>query len=634
MMITVSVIIPTYNCPFLKRAITSALDQAYPPLEVIVVDDGSSQVDNQKIINNLKKQYPNKSLQYWRIRHSGLPAVVRNVGIKKAQGEWLAFLDDDDYWLKNKLKKQLEVAQTQPQLAAVCSQAYVTGTKKRYHSLGRNQSLTLKQLILINYVINSSVLLRRKVAKTLGGFDEDPKLKAYEDYEFWLRILRYKLPIFYLSRPLLHYTINSRGLSHRFRLQDKQKRKYVFKKVLPRKEGWVLSTKKRLRILHAVEFYHPSVGGAQEVVKQLSQRLSERGHQVTVATSFLPNRRKQKLNGVTIKEFKISGNAVRGFTGNIKVYQDFVVGGKFDVVMTYAAQQWSVDALLPVLDKIKAKKVIVPCGFSGLHDPNYQDYFAQLPQYLRQYDWLVFLSENYRDINFAKKHGLKHFSVIPNGASADEFLPITYGRFRKKYHLGNKFLILTVGSHTGAKGHQECLAAFAKAELKNAVLVIIGNTLWQGGCSQNCATQSKRFNRWSWWQKKRVLLLDVPRQETVQAFIDADLFVFASNIECSPLVLFEAMASKTAFLTTPAGNAEEIIKWSQGGILLKSTKREAGLVQADIDDFAKKIKHLAENHDLRSNLAEAGFKAWFNRFTWEKIVNRYEQLHYRLAGRR
>lgn len=387
-----------------------------------------------------------------------------------------------------------------------------------------------------------------------------------------------------------------------------------------------------MNILHAVEFYEPSTGGAQEVVKQLSERLVKHGHRVTVATSFLPQRKKGSINGVKIKNFQILGNQVRGLKGKIKPYQEFVIKGGFDVVMTYAAQQWTVDALLPVLPKIKAKKVLVPCGFSGLYDPHYKEYFEKLPLYLRQYDWLVFLSGSYRDIVFAKKHGCKHYSIIPNGAGADEFLSVKPGCFREKYHLENQFIILTVGSHTGAKGHHECLAAFAKAKLKDAVLVIIGNRLTRGGCIQNCHNQVRHFNRWSWQRKNRILLLDVPRQETVHAFIDADLFVFASNLECSPLVLFEAMASKTAFLTTPAGNAQEIIQWSQGGLLVKSSKTENGLVYADINDFAEKLKELIRKQKLRKKMAESGFKTWRKGFTWKKITDQYEKLYYELVA--
>ena len=70
-----------------------------------------------------------------------------------------------------------------------------------------------------------------------------------------------------------------------------------------------------MKILHTVEFYHPSVGGMQEVVRQISERLVALGHQVTVATTALPERTEKEINGVKIVEFKISGNAVRGMSG-------------------------------------------------------------------------------------------------------------------------------------------------------------------------------------------------------------------------------------------------------------------------------------------------------------------------------
>ena len=141
-----------------------------------------------------------------------------------------------------------------------------------------------------------------------------------------------------------------------------------------------------------------------------------------MATSFLPERKKGKINGVEIKEFQIKGNQVRNIIGEVKKYQNYVLNEEFDIVLNYAAQQWATDALLPILDKIKAKRIFVPCGFSTLYDEKYQQYFKKMPDYLREYDWLVFHSYVYRDINFTKKFRIKNFSIIPNGADENEFL--------------------------------------------------------------------------------------------------------------------------------------------------------------------------------------------------------------------
>lgn len=121
-----------------------------------------------------------------------------------------------------------------------------------------------------------------------------------------------------------------------------------------------------MRILHTFAFYEPSKGGAQEVIKQLSERLAKRGHQMTVATAYLPGRRHLDLNGVDIRQFRISGNAVKGIAGEIEAYQNFLLRSEFDVMLNCAAQTWTTDLTFPVLDQIKAKKIIVPLGYSRL----------------------------------------------------------------------------------------------------------------------------------------------------------------------------------------------------------------------------------------------------------------------------
>ena len=119
-----------------------------------------------------------------------------------------------------------------------------------------------------------------------------------------------------------------------------------------------------MKILHTVESYYPAIGGMQEVVKQLSERLVKLGHHVTVATSKHTERNFHQLNGVEIKEFSVKGNSVLGFEGNPATYKDYLLQSDFDVMTFFAAQQWACDIALPILDKLKSKKVFVPTGFS------------------------------------------------------------------------------------------------------------------------------------------------------------------------------------------------------------------------------------------------------------------------------
>lgn len=384
-----------------------------------------------------------------------------------------------------------------------------------------------------------------------------------------------------------------------------------------------------MKILHTVEFYHPSVGGMQEVVKQLSERLAGLGHSVTVATARLPERSTQTVNGVKIAEFTVSGNLAQGFSGDIGPYRDFLLRSDFDIITNFAAQQWATDVMISMLDRIKAKKVFVPTGFSGLRDPAYSRYFDQMGNWMKQYDMNIFLSETYQDIAFARQKGVTNLTVIPNGASEEEFLRESGIDIRKQLMIpADHFLVLLVGSHTGLKGHAEAMEIFRRAEMTNAALLIIANDSSRI-CSSLCKGKKHVFNLLPGRKhdRKKILVAPLTRQETVAAYKTADLFLFPSNIECSPLVLFECMASKTPFLTTDVGNAAEIIAWSNAGILLPTRKDTKGLSHADIDGSARLLRQVYQNVQGRHQMKKSGYEAWSTRFTWGSIAKQYERQY-------
>ncbi len=233
-----------------------------------------------------------------------------------------------------------------------------------------------------------------------------------------------------------------------------------------------------MRLLFACEFYYPSVGGVQEVIRQVAERLVERGHHVTVATTYLPERASRTLNGVEIVEFRVAGNLALGLRGELAEYRKYVLEADYDLLMIKAAQQWTLDALIPVLDAIRQPKVFIPCGFSGLYDPAFAEYFRTMPDTLRKFDHLIFYASKYRDIDFARAHGLSNLSVVPNGANEREFNVQKDHEFRRHYAIPSEaFVVLTVGSLTGQKGHHELAYAFALADFagREAVLILNGH---------------------------------------------------------------------------------------------------------------------------------------------------------------
>jgi glycosyltransferase involved in cell wall biosynthesis len=385
-----------------------------------------------------------------------------------------------------------------------------------------------------------------------------------------------------------------------------------------------------LRILHAVEKYSPSVGGAQEVVRQVSRHLALRGHHVTVATSFDARRKGGKIDGVNVVEFRVSGNAVRGIRGDVKSYREFVVDQQFDVIMTYAAQQWTTDALLPILSEIQAPKILAPCGFSGLNKRSYAAYFRNLPDAIARFDAIVLHSNEYQDARFIRNTQHPQSVVIPNGFDEDEFPQgLSHAEsgasFRSRHGIGpNSRLVLTVGSHTGKKGHAELIDAFRQSSsCQGATLVIIGNTPTPLGCSTSCRVRARVANTFS--SDRRIIILDTSRSETIEAYHAADLFVLASAVECSPLVLFEAAAAGTPFIAADVGNAREIAKWLGGGMILTGNRNASGLSRVSPGALAPALDEawsLASNHYGSSYVED---------YTWANVSMRYERLYAAVA---
>jgi glycosyltransferase involved in cell wall biosynthesis len=129
---------------------------------------------------------------------------------------------------------------------------------------------------------------------------------------------------------------------------------------------------------------------------------------------------------------------------------------------------------------------------------------------------------------------------------------------------------------------------------------------------------------------KRALLVDLPRPELVQAYLNSDLFVFASNVEYSPLVLFEAAAAGLPFLSVPVGNAEEIARWSGAGEICPAPRDALGYTRVEPATLARHIESLAGRTQDRKAYGEAGKRNWREQFTWQRIAARYEEVFIRL----
>lgn len=197
---TVSIIIPAYNqSQFLGDAIRSALGQTWAELEVIVVDDGST--DETPAVC---REFSDARFRYVRQPNRGLSAA-RNTGIREARGEFLSFLDSDDQFLPEKLEVLLAAFERDAALGLVAGQAVLIDQRGR--PLGEVFDRPLPddptELLLVNPLHVGSVLLRRDWQARVGLFDES--LRSYEDWDMWLRLALAGCRMASVARPVSLY---------------------------------------------------------------------------------------------------------------------------------------------------------------------------------------------------------------------------------------------------------------------------------------------------------------------------------------------------------------------------------------------------------------------------------------------
>ena len=207
----ISVIIPTYNrATSLERALNSVFAQTCAPAEVIVIDDGSADHTGKMII----EKFP--QVKYFYQQQKGV-STARNLGIGKAQGEWLAFLDSDDAWLQDKLAMQMQALQKQPCFRVCHTDEIWIRRGRRVNPMKKHAKYggAIFHHCLPRCVISpSSVLIHDSVFKHIGEFDET--LPVCEDYDLWLRISsRYEV-LFIPEHLLVKYGGHEDQLSRKY----------------------------------------------------------------------------------------------------------------------------------------------------------------------------------------------------------------------------------------------------------------------------------------------------------------------------------------------------------------------------------------------------------------------------------
>lgn len=196
----VSVVLPTYNrAGVLGRAVRSVLAQSAPDLELIVVDDASTD-DTPRVLAD----FDDPRLQVLRhdVRSGG--AAARNTGLAAARADWVAFQDSDDEWLLDKLARQLDVAAQDPALGAVyCAFVRISGnriTRTPGPKVKRRAGWLHADILRDSFISTQTLLVRRAALDATGGFDAE--LPRFQDWELMMRLSR-EHPVGCVDEPLV-----------------------------------------------------------------------------------------------------------------------------------------------------------------------------------------------------------------------------------------------------------------------------------------------------------------------------------------------------------------------------------------------------------------------------------------------
>lgn len=309
----VSVVIPVYNREnTIKRAIDSVLCQTYANLEIIIVDDGST--DNTV---EIVKGYEDRRIRLVCQKENGGANKARNIGIANSRGEYIAFQDSDDEWFQDKLRTQIEYMELQGCMACYCPYNLCERDSMRtipgdFSNLDKYQRGLREILAEYNVVGTPTLLIKRDVLKLLGGEYFDEQLPRMQDYDFVVRLVQI-CRVGYINKPLMNAYRTGTSISRNFGAM------YAAASMLLEKHKGFFKTRQFINALVKLENGIDDPQGLIEAINMLQKRaaisdteckdvmLAYLAQKVYIQNLLLSGQYQQAVNRLQDRRFAIYG---------------------------------------------------------------------------------------------------------------------------------------------------------------------------------------------------------------------------------------------------------------------------------------------------------------------------------------
>ena len=361
-----------------------------------------------------------------------------------------------------------------------------------------------------------------------------------------------------------------------------------------------------MNILFAVKSYWPSSGGVQSVTKYMAEGLARRGHNVTILTSFTSETPvEEQHNNVTIHRIKARAFLKFNYGGESD-FQNYILSRTdLDIVITVCAQSFAAKWLFPIIDKVKAKKVMYMHGMRGEHidfskiyslsnffkefllTTWWNIYFKRYWSKIIKYDACVHLYENDCSFRYFEAHGFKNNVAIANSCDETFFEPSKDSTVMQRYGI-NKPYFIQVANYDENKNQMFSLKAYLNSGLKEVEIVFVGS---RNGSYVNKV--EKYCDQLPDHMRCRIhILKSVPRQDTIELVKNSYATLLSSHSEYFPISIIEGMAAGKPFISTYVGEVPKMV----GGHTVKT-----------IPDMAYWMRYYFDNKDYVIRCGELGF---------------------------